>query len=72
MQFRRVLDLTVVLLVEVYRERGSKFAEIMEELNSRMRNERVEKGPPVPTPQQSVANMAVLEAMMAGSDWRGR
>jgi hypothetical protein len=78
MQFRRVLDLTVTLLVEVYREVGMKFSDIMIELNRYMQKGTAERGPagatspPPPTPQQDAESFALLQAMMAGTDWKGR
>lgn len=73
MQFRRVLDLTVVFLVEIYREKGQTFGEIMDLLLRHLKP--AEAGAPPkpkgPSVEQESSSMALLKAQMAGTDFRG-
>ena len=68
MPFHRVLDLTTAIVVEIYREFGMKFTEIMEELDKRLAEPDKRRTPPQPDNQ---ASLAMLQAMMGDSDFKG-
>ncbi len=69
MRFKVVLDVARVLIIEVYREYGMKFQEAVEELESKL----VDPTDPRTKPRapDNEASMAVLQAMMGGSDFGG-
>jgi len=68
-RFKVVLDVARVLIIEIYREYGMKFQEAIEELESKL----VDPTDPQPKPRapDNEASMAVLQAMMGGSDFGG-
>lgn len=70
MPFHMVLDLALVLLVEVYREYGMKYHEIMDELNKQIAEPvaRLQRRQPE---TDNEASMSLLMGMMSGSDFRG-
>lgn len=70
MSFRAVLDITVVLVLEVYRELGVKFDEAYADLTDRLAD-AVERPPNVPTPAQEATGMIELMARMRQSDFKG-
>lgn len=69
MRFKVVLDVARVLIIEVYREYGMKFQEAIEELESKL----VDPTDPRTKPRapDNEASMAMLQAMMGGSDFGG-
>jgi len=72
-EFRRVVDLTWVLVLEVYREYGMKFEEAFTELESKLydpSDPEASKPRPKPPPDND-ASLAMLQAMMGGSDFGG-
>ena len=69
MRFKVVLDVARVLIIEVYREYGMKFQEAVEELESKL----VDPTDPRTKPRapDNEASLAMLQAMMGGSDFGG-
>lgn len=64
--------MTWAIVLEIYREYGMKFEEAIDELNSRLADPGAPRKPkPPPRPQENDQSMAVLQAMMGGTDFRG-
>lgn len=68
--FRLVIDLTWAVLMEVYRDYGMKFEEAYNELTARLTDPSTPEGKKARAPDDR-ASMAVLMAMMGGSDFGG-
>jgi hypothetical protein len=68
--FRLVIDVTWAILMEVYQDYGMKFDDAMEELNKRLTDPTTPEGAKVRAPDDA-ASMAVLQAMMGGTDFGG-
>lgn len=69
-RFRLVVDMTWAVLVEVYGQYGMKFEEATKELESRLTDPATPEGRKARAPDDA-ASMAMLQAMMAGSDFGG-
>jgi hypothetical protein len=67
---RLVIDMSQALLVEVYREYGMKFEEARSELDKRLGVSSISDRKKEDAPDDA-ASMAILQAMMSGSDFRG-
>lgn len=69
-RFRLVMEMTWAVLIEIYGQYGMKFEEATDELNSRLTDPSTPEGRKARTPDDA-ASMALLQAMMAGSDFGG-
>lgn len=74
-EFRWVIDMARVLVLETYRELGLKFQEAVDELDDRIVGVDGSAAPkrerPAPRPADNDASLAMLQAMMGGSDFGG-
>jgi hypothetical protein len=57
------------LVIEVYRELGMKFDEAIDELNTVLAGDA--QKPKKPKPQDEAAGLAMLQAVVGASDFRG-
>jgi hypothetical protein len=57
--------------VEVYRELGMKFDEALDELSKAI-SDPVERQQKKPRPEDEAAGLAMLQAMVGGSDFKGK
>lgn len=69
-RFRLVIDLTQAVIVEIYQDYGMKFDEAINELQVRLTDPSTPKGRKVRAPDNE-SSMAMLQAMMKGSDFGG-
>ena len=58
-------------MVEVYRELGMKFDEALDELNGVLRDPSEKQTAKAPRPQDEAAGLAMLQARMAATDFKG-
>jgi hypothetical protein len=71
-QFRLVIDVAWAVLLEVYREYGMKFDEATIELNKAVADPSTPEGQKAHAPEpNNDQSLAVLQAMMGGSDFGG-
>lgn len=59
------------VLVEVYRDYDVKFEEAMVDLNTKMADPAAPPKRKPPSAADEAASLAMLQSMMAGSDFRG-
>lgn len=65
-----MLDVTWALIIEIYKEYGMKFDEAISELQKRLTDPGTPEGKQARAPDND-ASLAMLQSMMAGSDFGG-
>ena len=69
-QFRLVVNMTWALLVEIYREYDMKFETAVDEITKAISEPDAPQAKKA-TANEEAASMAMLQAMMVGSDFKG-